>query len=69
MIAKWVADSTNVGGIYAIWLAMRRYIWLPQTEFRDSGRTCEEYLKPSNELAVIDNQNCTIHSLGRTHCH
>jgi hypothetical protein len=64
MTAKWVADSFNVGGIYSTWLAMRRYVWLPQTEFRDMGKTCEGHMRPLKELAVIDGLGCTIRSLG-----
>lgn len=64
MIAKWVADSFNVGGIYSVWLAMRRYVWLPQTDFRDSGKTCEKYLQPLGKLAVIDGRESTVRSLG-----
>jgi len=63
MIAKWVADSFNVGGIYAVWLAMRRYVWLPQTEFRDYGKTCEGFMRPLDQLAVINGQDSTVRSL------
>jgi len=63
MIAKWVADSFNVGGIYTVWLAMRRYVWLPQTEFRDYGKTCEGYMRPLDQLAVINGQDSTVRSL------
>lgn len=65
MTAKWVADSFSTDGIYAVWVVMRGYTWLPPTEFRDSGRTCEPHMMPSDRLAIIDTRVSTLESLSK----
>ncbi|OBZ72186.1 H(+)/Cl(-) exchange transporter 3 [Grifola frondosa] len=37
MVSKWVGDAFGEDGIYAIWIAMRQYPWLPPREYRDNG--------------------------------
>ena len=37
MVSKWVGDAFGKEGIYASWIAMRRYLWLSNEEYRDKA--------------------------------
>lgn len=68
MVSKWVADAlerwgdanknssnTSTTGIYAVWIALRAYPWLPSTaaEFKDEGQTADVVMKRVGDLVVI----------------
>ena len=64
VVSKWVADALGKDGIYAVWIAMRQYPWLPQTDYRDRGQTAAQIMKPAHDLIVIhDDQTRTIGEL------
>ncbi|KAH9964748.1 Cl-channel protein [Russula compacta] len=53
MVSKWVADALGPDGIYASWIALRRYPWLAPFEFRDSGEIAADAMTPVNNLIVL----------------
>ncbi|SRR6266566_471702 len=53
MISKWVADAIGPDGIYASWIALRRYPWLAPIEFRDNGEIAADAMTPVNNLIVL----------------
>ncbi|KAI0286118.1 chloride channel [Russula aff. rugulosa BPL654] len=53
MISKWVADALGPDGIYASWIALRRYPWLAPIEFRDNGEIAADAMTPVNNLIVL----------------
>ncbi|KAM5536604.1 hypothetical protein V8D89_009699 [Ganoderma adspersum] len=53
MVSKWVADAFGKDGIYPMWIAMRRYPWLPAREYRDRGETAAHVMKPATDLVVV----------------
>jgi chloride channel 3/4/5 len=53
MIAKWVADAFGTDGIYASWIALRRYPWLAPFEFRDNGEVAADRMTPVRGLIVL----------------
>jgi len=53
MISKWVADALGPDGIYASWIALRRYPWLAPFEFRDNGEIASDAMTPVNSLIVL----------------
>lgn len=53
MISKWVADALGPDGIYASWIALRRYPWLAPIEFRDKGEIAADAMTPINNLIVL----------------
>jgi chloride channel 3/4/5 len=63
MVAKWVGDAFGKEGIYSLWIAMRRYPWLPPVEYRDSGETASQLMKPAHNLVVVEN-GMTLEEMG-----
>jgi chloride channel 3/4/5 len=53
MVSKWVADALGQDGIYASWIALRRYRWLAPFEFRDNGEIAADAMTPVNNLVVL----------------
>ena len=53
MVSKWVADALGPDGIYASWIALRRYPWLAPIEFRDNGEIAADAMTPVNSLIVL----------------
>ena len=53
MVSKWVGDAMGKEGIYAVWIAMRQYPWLPPGEYRDKGQTAAQIMKPAENLVII----------------
>jgi hypothetical protein len=53
MVSKWVADALGPDGIYASWIALRRYPWLAPFEFRDNGEIAADAMTPVNSLIVL----------------
>ena len=68
MTSKWVADAFGKEGIYAVWIALRRYPWLSTAEYRDEGETAESIMTPVDRLVLIDNDDCTLDELCRRLC-
>jgi len=63
MTAKWVGDALGKDGIYSVWIAMRKYPWLPPVAYRDKGETAAQFMIPTNKLVVIED-GCTLRELG-----
>jgi len=53
MVSKWVADAFGQDGIYASWIALRRYPWLAPFEFRDNGEIAADAMTPFNNLVFL----------------
>ncbi|KAI0272312.1 Cl-channel protein, partial [Gloeopeniophorella convolvens] len=53
MVSKWVADALGQDGIYASWIALRRYPWLKPFEFRDNGEIAADVMTPAHNLVVL----------------
>ncbi|KAI0306096.1 Cl-channel protein [Multifurca ochricompacta] len=54
MISKWVADALGPDGIYASWIALRRYPWLAPFEFRDNGEIAADAMTHVSNLVVLN---------------
>ncbi|TFK39947.1 Cl-channel protein [Crucibulum laeve] len=63
MTAKWVGDALGQDGIYSVWIAMRRYPWLPPVDYRDKGESGASLMKPIEHLIVIEDEGTTINGL------
>jgi chloride channel 3/4/5 len=63
MISKWVGDAMGQDGIYSVWIAMRRYPWLPPKEYRDNGETGADIMKPLSDIIVIEDCVTTVKEL------
>ena len=65
MVSKWVADAFGKDGIYPMWIAMRRYPWLPAREYRDRGETAAHVMKPAANLVVVrdGDRGCALREL------
>lgn len=64
MTAKWVGDAFGKDGIYSVWIAMRKYPWLPPVDYRDKGETAAQLMTPTKRLVVIED-GCTLRELGK----
>lgn len=64
MTSKWVGDALGKDGIYAVWIALRRYPWLPQREYHDHGETGAQLMTPTERLSVIEDEHYTMVDLG-----
>ena len=65
MTAKWVGDALGTDGIYATWIAMRRYPWLPPDDFKDTRKdTGESIMKSADSLVKIEDGVTTVGELG-----
>ena len=65
MTSKWVGDAMGKDGIYSVWIAMRRYPWLPPVDYRDRGETGANLLKPLSQVVVIEDGVTTVGELKR----
>lgn len=65
MTAKWVGDAISKDGIYSVWIAMRRYPWLPPVDYHDQGETGAHIMTPLDRLVVIEDGECNILDLGK----
>ena len=63
MTAKWVGDACGKDGIYSVWIAMRKYPWLPPVAYRDKGETAAQVMTPVERLVSIED-GCTLGELG-----
>jgi len=66
MTSKWVGDALGKDGIYSVWIAMRRYPWLPPTDCKDKGESGSNLMKPFEELVVIEDGKHTLLELGES---
>jgi chloride channel 3/4/5 len=64
MTSKWVGDALGKDGIYSIWIAMRKYPWIPPVEYKDRGETGAELMTPFEDLVVIEDGEMTLLELG-----
>ncbi|KAF7370903.1 Chloride channel protein [Mycena sanguinolenta] len=63
MASKWVGDAFGKdGGIYAQWIALRGYPWLPPVDFEDRGAqdTGTQLMRPLERLVVIEDEWNTV---------
>ncbi|EKM81818.1 hypothetical protein AGABI1DRAFT_118889 [Agaricus bisporus var. burnettii JB137-S8] len=64
MIAKWIGDAQGVDGIYSVWIAMRRYPWLPPIDFKDTyATTGEDIMKAADRLVRIEDSSVSVDDL------
>ena len=63
MISKWVGDAMGKDGIYSVWIAMRRYPWLPPVDYHDKGLTGANLMKPLTQVIVIEDGVTTVGDL------
>ena len=52
-------------GIYSVWIAMRRYPWLPPVDYHDRGLTGANLMKPLSQVVVIEDGVTTVGDLKR----
>jgi len=52
-------------GIYSVWIAMRRYPWLPPVDYHDKGLTGANLMKPLSQVIVIEEGVTTVGDLKR----
>jgi chloride channel 3/4/5 len=65
MVSKWVADAVGgPTGVYAQWIALRRYPWLSHAEYRDKGQSALSVMRTVDELVVLRDGTHTLHELG-----
>lgn len=50
-------------GIYAVWIAMRRYPWLPPVDYRDKGESAAHVMRSVSDLVVIKDGVTTVKEL------
>ncbi|KAF8871065.1 Cl-channel protein [Gymnopilus junonius] len=60
---EMVGDAMGKDGIYSVWIAMRRYPWLPPVDYRDRGETGAHLMKPLSEVIVIEDAVTTVGNL------
>ena len=53
MVAKWTADALAPHGVYALWIALRGYPWLPAGERPDGGRSAGAAMRPAGSVRVL----------------
>jgi len=52
-------------GIYSVWIAMRRYPWLPPVDYHDRGQTGANLMVPLSQVIVIEDGVTTVGELKR----
>jgi hypothetical protein len=65
MVSKWVGDAFGQEGIYASWIALRGYPWLPTPEYRDTGETAAALMKSIDHLIVVRDGESTAEDLSK----
>ncbi|TFK26246.1 Cl-channel protein [Coprinopsis marcescibilis] len=63
MTSKWVGDALGKDGIYSVWIAMKRYPWLPPVDYRDNGETGAHLMTPVHRLILIREGQTTVKEL------
>lgn len=63
MTSKWVGDALGKDGIYPVWIAMRRYPWLPPVHYRDKGETAAHVMRSVSNLVVVTDGVTTVKDL------
>ena len=67
VISKMVADAFGKDGIYGVWIAMRKYPWLPPVDYRDRGETAAQIMTPVERLVALED-GCTLRDIGVCRC-
>ncbi|KAF7971294.1 hypothetical protein HWV62_21448 [Athelia sp. TMB] len=62
VISKMVADAFGKDGIYGVWIAMRKYPWLPPVDYRDRGETAAQIMTPVERLVVLED-GCSLRDI------
>ncbi|KAF7289525.1 Chloride channel protein [Mycena chlorophos] len=62
MTAKWVGDAFGKdGGIYAVWIALRGYPWLPPVDYQDKKPDIgAQLMRPVDRLVVLQDHGETV---------
>lgn len=68
MTSKWVGDAMGKDGIYSVWIAMRRYPWLPPVDYRDKGETGASIMVPLSQVISIEDGITTVRELKAILC-
>ncbi|KAF8308326.1 hypothetical protein DL93DRAFT_2171178 [Clavulina sp. PMI_390] len=63
MSSKWVAESMYPEGIYAAWISLHDYPFMPASDYRDKGDRAEDHMTPLSEIKVIDGKSSTLRQL------
>jgi chloride channel 3/4/5 len=53
MLSKWVGDAFGTEGIYASWIALRGYPWIPHGEHLDAGETAGSKMREVGECVCL----------------
>ena len=64
MVSKWVADAFGKEGIYSRWIALHKYPWLPNAEYRDKGETAANVMISYENLVTVNAYGCSLRELG-----
>ncbi|KAI5830328.1 hypothetical protein K523DRAFT_372229 [Schizophyllum commune Tattone D] len=65
MTAKMVGDALGSDGIYPIWIALRRYPWLPPVDYKDKGATGASFMRSAEDVVCLEDGERTIGELER----
>ncbi|TRM60738.1 chloride channel [Schizophyllum amplum] len=65
MTAKMVGDALGSDGIYPVWIALRRYPWLPPVYFKDKGATGASFMRNVDDVVVLEDMEHTLDELER----
>ncbi|KAF9069790.1 chloride channel [Rhodocollybia butyracea] len=63
MSAKFVGDALGKDGIYNVWIAMRKYPWLPPVDYNDKGQTAADVMRPFGSLVKLQDEKLTLKEL------
>lgn len=64
MSAKFVGDALGKDGIYNVWIAMRKYPWLPPVDYNDKGQTAADVMRPFGSLVKLEDEKLTLKEIG-----
>ncbi|KAL1745857.1 chloride channel [Schizophyllum fasciatum] len=65
MTAKMVGDALGTDGIYPVWIALRRYPWLPPVDYKDKGATGASFMRGADDVVGLQDEAHTIKDLER----
>ncbi|KAL1753840.1 chloride channel [Schizophyllum commune] len=65
MTAKMVGDALGSDGIYPVWIALRRYPWLPPVDYKDKGATGASFMRSAEDVVCLEDGERTIGELER----
>ena len=64
MTAKMVGDALGSDGIYPVWIALRRYPWLPPVDYKDKGATGASFMRSAEDVVCLEDGERSIGELG-----